>query len=252
MYSLHLQQILANLPHLAGVYKMLGAQGEVLYVGKAKSLKNRVSSYFQKNITHPKTQALVAKICDIELTITHSEVEALLLEQNLIKTLKPPFNILLKDDKSYPYIVITAKDNFPQISIQRGKKNIPQGARIFGPYPSAQSVHEALLLLQRLFQVRQCDDSTFKHRDRPCMQYQIKRCRAPCVGLISQDDYQRDVESTIQFLEGKNTELQQQKVQINELQQLVKQQLDYSQLLLKLSISLIILSSGLIILNFIH
>lgn len=205
-----LQHILANLPHLSGVYKMLGAQGEVLYVGKAKSLKNRVSSYFQKNITHPKTQALVAKICDIELTITHSEVEALLLEQNLIKTLKPPFNILLKDDKSYPYIVITAKEDFPQISIQRGKKNIVQGARVFGPYPSAQSVHEALLLLQRLFQVRQCDDSTFKHRDRPCMQYQIKRCRAPCVGLISQPDYQQDVDSTIQFLEGKNTQLQQQ------------------------------------------
>ncbi|HNI62279.1 MAG TPA: excinuclease ABC subunit UvrC [Agitococcus sp.] len=205
-----LQHILANLPHLSGVYKMLGAQGEVLYVGKAKSLKNRVSSYFQKNISHPKTQALVAKICDIELTITHSEVEALLLEQNLIKTLKPPFNILLKDDKSYPYIVITAKEDFPQISIQRGKKNILQGARIFGPYPSAQSVHEALLLLQRLFQVRQCDDSTFKHRDRPCMQYQIKRCRAPCVGLISQPDYQQDVDSTIRFLEGKNTELQQQ------------------------------------------
>lgn len=205
-----LQHILANLPHLSGVYKMLGAQGEVLYVGKAKSLKNRVSSYFQKNITHPKTQALVAKICDIELTITHSEVEALLLEQNLIKTLKPPFNILLKDDKSYPYIVITAKEDFPQISIQRGKKNIVQGARVFGPYPSAQSVHEALLLLQRLFQVRQCDDSTFKHRDRPCMQYQIKRCRAPCVGLISQPDYQQDVDSTIRFLEGKNTELQQQ------------------------------------------
>ena len=210
MSSAHLQQILANLPHLSGIYKMLGAQGEVLYVGKAKSLKNRVSSYFQKNITHPKTQALVAKICDIELTITHSEVEALLLEQNLIKTLKPPFNILLKDDKSYPYIVVTAKEDFPQISIQRGKKNILQGARIFGPYPSAQSVHEALLLLQRLFQVRQCDDSTFKHRDRPCMQYQIKRCRAPCVGLISQPDYQQDVDSTIRFLEGKNTELQQQ------------------------------------------
>ncbi|HNA21515.1 MAG TPA: GIY-YIG nuclease family protein, partial [Agitococcus sp.] len=115
MSSAHLQQILANLPHLSGIYKMLGAQGEVLYVGKAKSLKNRVSSYFQKNITHPKTQALVAKICDIELTITHSEVEALLLEQNLIKTLKPPFNILLKDDKSYPYIVVTAKEDFPQI-----------------------------------------------------------------------------------------------------------------------------------------
>lgn len=204
--------ILATLPQLAGVYKMLDEQGQVLYVGKAKSLKNRVSSYFQKNIIHPKTQALVAKIRDIELTITTSETEALLLEQNLIKTLKPPFNILLKDDKSYPYIVISNAEPYPQIYWQRGKKSIKSG-RVFGPYPSSQAVYESLLLLQKLFQVRQCDESTFKHRDRPCMQYQIKRCRAPCVGLVSPQSYQQDVQNTVRFLEGKQNELQQKIIQ---------------------------------------
>jgi excinuclease ABC subunit C len=204
--------ILATLPQLAGIYKMLDEQGQVLYVGKAKSLKNRVSSYFQKNIIHPKTQALVAKIRDIELTITTSETEALLLEQNLIKTLKPPFNILLKDDKSYPYIVISDAEPYPQIYWQRGKKHTKAG-RIFGPYPSSQAVYDSLLLLQKLFQVRQCDESTFKHRDRPCMQYQIKRCRAPCVGLVSPQSYQQDVQNTVRFLEGKQNELQQKIIQ---------------------------------------
>ena len=207
-----LTAILATLPTLPGVYRMLGEQGNVLYVGKAKSLKNRVSSYFYKNISHPKTQALVAKICDIELTITTSETEALLLEQNLIKTLKPPFNILLRDDKSYPYIAISDDKIYPRISWQRGKHRQQQG-RVFGPYPNSQAVHESLLLLQKLFQVRQCDDSTFKNRDRPCMQYQIKRCRAPCVGLISPEDYAQDVESTVRFLTGKNSELQQSLIQ---------------------------------------
>ena len=205
--------ILAALPHLAGVYKMLGEQGNVLYVGKAKSLKNRVSSYFQKNITHPKTQALVSKICDIELIITHSETEALLLEQNLIKNLKPPYNILLKDDKSYPYLVVSLAEEFPQIYWQRGKKLLGTGNRLFGPYPNSKAVFDALLLLQKVFQVRQCDAATFKHRDRPCMQYQIKRCRAPCVGLVSREDYQYDVQNTLRFLEGKSTEVQQKIVQ---------------------------------------
>ncbi len=208
MMSDKLSAILATLPTLPGVYRMLGAQGEVLYVGKAKTLKNRVSSYFQKNITHPKTQALVAKICDIELTITTSETEALLLEQNLIKTLKPPFNILLRDDKSYPYIVISSDKPYPRISWQRGKHGHHQGT-VFGPYPNSQAVHDSLLLLQKLFQVRQCEDSTFRNRERPCLQYQIKRCRAPCVGLVSPEDYGQDVESTVRFLGGKNSELQQ-------------------------------------------
>ena len=208
MLSDKLTAILATLPTLPGVYRMLGAQGEILYVGKAKTLKNRVSSYFQKNITHPKTQALVAKICDIELTITTSETEALLLEQNLIKTLKPPFNILLRDDKSYPYIVVSDDKPYPRISWQRGKHGSQQG-KVFGPYPNSQAVHDSLLLLQKLFQMRQCEDSTFRNRERPCLQYQIKRCRAPCVGLISPEDYAQDVASTVRFLTGKNSELQQ-------------------------------------------
>ncbi len=201
--------ILATLPTLPGVYRMLGAEGEILYVGKAKSLKNRVSSYFHQNISHPKTQALVAKIRDIELTITTSETEALLLEQNLIKTLKPPFNILLRDDKSYPYIVVTDDVPYPRISWQRGKRSSQAKGRVFGPYPNSQAVHDSLLLLQKLFQVRQCEDSTFRNRERPCLQYQIKRCRAPCVGLISPEDYAQDVQNTVRFLTGKNSELQQ-------------------------------------------
>lgn len=205
--------ILAALPLLAGVYKMLGEHGDILYVGKAKSLKNRVSSYFQKNITHPKTQALVNKICDIEVIITHSETEALLLEQNLIKSLKPPYNILLKDDKSYPYLVVSLAEQFPQIYWQRGKKILAQGSRLFGPYPNSKAVFDTLLHLQKIFQVRQCDAATFKHRDRPCMQYQIKRCRAPCVGLVSVEDYQQDVQNTLHFLEGKSTEVQQTIIQ---------------------------------------
>lgn len=207
-----IKAILATLPTLPGVYKMLGAQGEILYVGKAKSLKNRVSSYFHQHISHPKTQALVAKICDIELTITTSETEALLLEQNLIKTLKPPFNILLRDDKSYPYIVISDDKPYPRISWQRGKRSNQAKGRVFGPYPNSQAVHDGLLLLQKLFQVRQCEDSTFRNRERPCLQHQIKRCRAPCVGLISPEDYAQDVQNTVRFLAGKNSELQQRLV----------------------------------------
>lgn len=203
--------LLATLPTLPGVYRMLDEQGAILYVGKAKSLKNRVSSYFQKNITHPKTRALVARIRDIELTITTSETEALLLEQNLIKTLKPPFNILLRDDKSYPYIVVATDQPYPRISWQRGKRAHEHG-RVFGPYPNSQAVHDSLLLLQKLFQVRQCEDSTFRNRDRPCLQYQIKKCRGPCVGLVSQEDYARDVQNTVHFLEGKSSELQQRLV----------------------------------------
>jgi excinuclease ABC subunit C len=207
MISDKLKATLSTLPTLSGVYRMLGEQGEVLYVGKAKSLKSRVSSYFYQHISHPKTQALVAKIRDIELTVTTSETEALLLEQNLIKTLKPPFNILLRDDKSYPYIALSDDKLYPSLSWQRGKHH-HKTAKVFGPYPNSQAVHDSLLLLQKLFQVRQCDDSTFKNRERPCLQYQIKRCRAPCVGLISPEDYAQDVASTVRFLTGKNNELQ--------------------------------------------
>lgn len=200
--------ILATLPLKPGVYRMLGAEGEILYVGKAKTLKSRVSSYFQKNITHPKTRALVARITDIELTVTSSEIEALLLEQTLIKTHKPPFNILLRDDKSYPYIVMSGDSPFPRLGWQRGRS--AKGGKVFGPYPGAKAVYETLELLQKVFQVRQCDENTFRNRDRPCLQFQIKRCRAPCVGLVSPEAYAEDVQNTVRFLQGRNPEIQEQ------------------------------------------
>ncbi|RZU45229.1 excinuclease ABC subunit C [Fluviicoccus keumensis] len=203
--------ILATLPHKPGVYRMLGADAEILYVGKAKSLKSRVSSYFNKNITHPKTRALVSRIADIELTITSSEIEALLLEQTLIKTHKPPYNILLRDDKSYPYIFLSADSPYPRLGWRRGRHE--KGGRVFGPYPGAKAVYETLELLQRVFMVRQCDENTFRNRDRPCLQYQIKRCRAPCVKLVSPEAYAEDVINTVRFLEGRNTELQQRLIE---------------------------------------
>lgn len=177
-----LKALVQALPNLPGVYKMLGKSGEILYVGKAKSLKNRVNSYFAKTIEHPKTQALVQRIDDIEIIITRSETEALLLEQNLIKNHKPPYNIILRDDKSYLYIYVST-DKFPRLGIGRGKGNHVQG-RFFGPYPSAHSAKESLLLMQKLFMLRSCTNSFFKLRKRPCLEYQIKRCKAPCVGLV--------------------------------------------------------------------
>lgn len=196
---------LRTLPLVPGIYRMLAADGSVLYVGKAKVLKNRVSSYFQKNIPSPKTRALVARIHALEITITASETEALLLEQTLIKSLKPPYNILLRDDKSYPYLFLSEQDAWPRIAFHRGTKK--QAGRYFGPFPSSSAVRESLSLLQKLFQVRQCDDSTFRNRDRPCLQYQIKRCRAPCVGYVSDEEYRRDVDNTRLFLEGRNEEV---------------------------------------------
>ncbi len=203
----HIAAILKTLPALPGVYRMLGANADVLYVGKAKALKHRVSSYFQKNVASPKTRALVARIQDIEVTITASETEALLLEQTLIKQLKPPYNILLRDDKSYPYLFISEGD-YPRIGVHRGAKK--EKGRYFGPYPSATAVRESLQLLQKLFQVRQCEDSFFRNRERPCLQYQIKRCRAPCVGLISPEDYADDLRHTVWFLEGRNEDVSQE------------------------------------------
>lgn len=206
-YPEKISAILATLPLKPGVYRMLGTEGEILYVGKAKTLKSRVSSYFQKNISHPKTRALVSRIADIELTVTSSETEALLLEQTLIKTHKPPYNILLRDDKSYPYIHLSADADYPRLSWRRGR--LEKNGRLFGPYPGAKAVHETLELLQRVFLVRQCDENTFRNRDRPCLQYQIKRCRAPCVKLVTPEAYAEDVQNTVRFLEGRGTELQQ-------------------------------------------
>ncbi len=207
----HLAHIIKGLPNLPGVYKMLGKNGDILYVGKAKSLKNRVNSYFAKTIDHPKTRALVSRIHDIETIITRSETEALLLEQNLIKQHRPPYNVVLRDDKSYLYVFISADKKYPRLAYGRGKSNHQQG-RFFGPYPSAYSAKETLVLLKKIFQVRQCTDSFFKQRKRPCLEYQIKRCKAPCMGLVSTEEYAQDVENTIAFLKGDGGEIQEQLV----------------------------------------
>ena len=206
------EQIETKLNHmtqLPGVYKMLGKAGELLYVGKAKNLKNRVSSYFAKNIEHPKTQALVARIYDIETLVVRSETEALLLEQNLIKLHRPPYNIMLRDDKSYIYIFVSADQPYPRIAAGRGKGKHHIG-KFFGPYPSAAGARDTLLILQKLFNVRQCENSYFAQRTRPCLQYQIKRCNAPCVGLISPEAYKEDVDNSIRFLQGDTKQLNQE------------------------------------------
>ena len=205
----HIEKILANMTQLPGVYRMLGKDGELLYVGKAKNLKNRVSSYFGKTIEHPKTQALVARIYDIETLVVRSETEALLLEQNLIKLHRPPYNIMLRDDESYVYIFVSADRPYPRIASGRGKGKHQVG-KFFGPYPSAYNARDTLVVLQKLFNVRQCENSYFAQRQRPCLQYQIKRCSAPCVGLISPEEYKEDVHNSIRFLQGDSKDLNQQ------------------------------------------
>lgn len=205
----HLKAIVASLPNQPGVYRMLGVADELLYIGKAKNLKNRVSSYFAKTIDHPKTRALVARIRHIETIVTRSETEALLLEQNLIKQYKPPYNIMMRDDKSYLYVYLSADQPYPRLAVGRGKRNHQTG-KVFGPYPSATSAKDTLLLLQKMFMLRQCDNRFFAQRTRPCLEYQIKRCRAPCVGLVSSDEYAQDVDNTIRFLKGETSELDQQ------------------------------------------
>lgn len=188
-----------------GVYRMLDRDGTILYVGKAGDLKKRVTSYFRKSGLSVKTQSLVEQIADIEVTVTRTEAEALLLESNLIKQHRPRYNILLRDDKSYPYIYLSSDQDFPRLCLHRGARR--RKGRYFGPYPSALSVRDSLQLLQKLFRVRQCEDSFFANRSRPCLQYQIKRCAAPCVGLIDKARYAADVERTVMFLEGRSSEV---------------------------------------------
>ena len=185
-----------------GVYRMLGEEGEVLYVGKAKNLKNRVSNYFRSTALDRKTIALVNRIHEVEITVTSSETEALLLEQSLIKELKPPYNIVFRDDKSYPFIYLSSEDKYPRLAFHRGAQN--KKGRYFGPFPSAYSVRDSLNILQKIFQVRQCEDTFFRNRTRPCLQYQIKRCSGPCCDLISEEDYADDVAHATMFLEGKS------------------------------------------------
>jgi excinuclease ABC subunit C len=188
-----------------GVYQMYNAEGELLYVGKAKNLKSRVGSYFRASGLTEKTMALVARIHEIQVTVTTTEVDALLLEHNLIKTQLPAYNILLRDDKSYPYIFLSSEDKFPRIAMHRGAKRLK--GKYFGPYPSASAARESMHFLQKVFKVRQCEDSYFNNRSRPCLQYQIDRCSGPCVGLVSVHDYARQVESTSLFLRGKSQQL---------------------------------------------
>ena len=197
-----------SLTQRAGTYQMMDSDGAVLYVGKAKNLKKRVSSYFRKSGISAKTSALVKRISDIDITVTETETEALILEQNLIKKHRPAFNILMRDDKSYPYILLTDKDQWPRLSFHRGPKK--QQGTYFGPYPSVNSVRESMSLLQRVFKVRQCEDSFFKNRSRPCLQYQINRCSGPCVDLATEEDYQTSVELTRKYLEGKSDEITKQ------------------------------------------
>ncbi|MEP0202603.1 MAG: excinuclease ABC subunit UvrC [Halioglobus sp.] len=198
------KEFLKSLTTRPGIYQMYDADGALLYVGKAKNLRNRVGSYFRASGLTTKTMALVNRIAEIQVTVTSTEVDALLLEHNLIKSHRPPYNILLRDDKSYPYILMSDQA-FPRLSLHRGAKR--RKGKYFGPYPSAASVRESLHFLQKVFKVRQCEDSYFRNRSRPCLQHQIDRCTAPCVNLVTEEEYAQQVESTSMFLSGKSQEL---------------------------------------------
>lgn len=192
---------LSQLPRQPGVYRMLDKQRKVLYVGKARNLRKRVSGYFQKRPDSPRIEAMLCLVKDIDFTVTESEAAALVLEHNLIKQLKPRYNVLLKDAKSYPYILLT-DETYPRLRLYRGNQNIP--GQYFGPFPHASAVHETLHLMQRLFQLRDCENTEFRNRSRPCMQHQIGRCTAPCCGRVSRQDYLRQVEQAREFLLGHN------------------------------------------------
>ena len=191
-----------SLTQRPGAYQMIDGKGRVIYVGKARNLRRRVASYFGGRPHDAKTMAMVARVADIRVTVTATEADALMLEYNLIKRHKPRFNVVLRDDKSYPYIRVRTDREFPQVSFYRGSRRA--AGRLFGPYPSAGSVRATLGQLQKLFQVRQCEDSYFSHRQRPCLQFQIQRCTAPCVGLVSAEEYRRDIDHAMMFLQGRS------------------------------------------------
>ena len=196
------KSFLQSLTHRPGVYQMLNAKHKIIYVGKAMDLRKRVSSYFQRTPADAKTASMMEQVANVEVTVTNTEAEALLLEYNLIKRHKPRFNVILRDDKSYPYIYVSTTHAYPRLQFHRGPRK--GKGRYFGPYPSTNAVRKTLNELQKLFLVRQCQDSYFKNRTRPCLQYQIKRCTAPCVGYIDQATYGEDINAAILFLEGKN------------------------------------------------
>lgn len=200
----NIKTFLANISHHPGVYQMLGEQGEVLYVGKAKDLKKRIASYFSARVKDIKTLSMVKHVKDIDIIITHTENEAVLLECNLIKKHRPRYNVLLRDDKSYPYIFIS-NHLYPRIDLYRGQRK--KNGLYFGPYPSAHAVRETISLLQKIFRIRTCQDSFFAVRTRPCLLYQIGRCTGPCVGLIAADDYAQHVQLAVLFLQGKNQQV---------------------------------------------
>ena len=199
------EDFLANLTHRPGVYRMLSEDGRILYVGKARDLKKRVSSYYRKRGQSRKNQLMMAQVSRIEITVTNTEAEALLLENNVIKEYHPRYNILLRDNKSYPYIRVTVDDKFPRLAFYRGSRK--HSGRYFGPYPDAGAVRETLNLLHKLFQIRQCRDSFFSNRTRPCLQYQIKRCSAPCVGLVDKGSYRENLGLALEFLSGNSNKV---------------------------------------------
>ncbi|GIX22524.1 MAG: UvrABC system protein C [Gammaproteobacteria bacterium] len=194
--------VLARVGGGPGVYRLLDAGGQVLYVGKARNLRARLASHFRGANPSPRMQVMLAKVRDVEVTLTRTEGEALLLEATLIKRLKPRYNVVLRDDKSYPYIFLSTADTYPRLAFDRGRRHGP--GRYFGPYPSAGAVRETLAQLQKLFRLRSCEDSVFRNRSRPCLEHQIGRCSAPCVGLVDPDTYRADVRHAEWFLEGRN------------------------------------------------